>query len=75
MTLTSDELLTSEQTAALLGLKPKCLDVWRLRGQGPTFIKLGTKKQSPVRYKRSDVEGWLEANSFASTSAYSAKGN
>ena len=69
----TDELLTNEQTASLLGLKPNCLDIWRFRGQGPRFIKLGTKKQSPVRYRRSDVEAWLESNRFASTSAYQAK--
>lgn len=69
----SDELLTSEQTAAILGLKPNCLEIWRFRGQGPKFIKLGTKKQSPVRYKRSEVEAWLETNTFASTSDHSVK--
>lgn len=64
----TDELLTSEQTAAILGLKPNCMDIWRLRGKGPKFIKLGDKKQSPVRYRRSDIDAWLETNTFASTS-------
>jgi len=67
-----DNLLDNEQTAALLGIKPNTLEIWRGKSKGPTFLKLGDTPQSPVRYLRSDVIEWLRQRSFASTSAYSA---
>ena len=65
------ELLDNEQTAALLGIKPNTLEIWRLRGKGPRFVKLGRAKQCRVRYERSEVTRWLREQSFTSTSAYS----
>ena len=65
------ELLDNEQTAAMLGIKPNTLEIWRFKGKGPPFVKLGAAKQSPVRYERSEVARWLREQSFASTSAYS----
>lgn len=67
----NDELLSNEQTAELLGIKPNTLEIWRTKSRGPAFCKLGHAKQSPVRYRRSVVERWLDEQSFASTSAYS----
>lgn len=67
----NDELLDNEQTADLLGIKPNTLEIWRTKGRGPAFIKLGGAKQSPIRYRRSVVTQWLDEQSFASTSAYS----
>ena len=66
-----NDLLDNEQTSTLLGIKPNTLEIWRCKGKGPRFIKLGTEKQSPIRYRRADVENWIERQSFASTSAYS----
>jgi predicted DNA-binding transcriptional regulator AlpA len=66
------QLLDNEQTAALLGIRPNTLEIWRFRGKGPRFVKLGTGRQSAVRYERSEVMRWLREQSFASTSAYSA---
>jgi predicted DNA-binding transcriptional regulator AlpA len=51
------ELLTEQDLAAELKMKPPSLADWRHRGKGPTYIKLGQL----VRYRRSDVEDWLEA--------------
>ena len=67
-----DELLTNEQTATLLGIKPNTLEIWRCNGKGPVFIKLGTHPSSPIRYQRLRVLAWIEANTHASTSSYSA---
>jgi hypothetical protein len=67
-----DELLDNEQTAALLGIKPNTLEVWRCKGRGPNFCKLGETPQAPVRYHRSVVMEWLAGRSFASTTAYTA---
>lgn len=71
-TINLSELLDNEQTAALLGIKPNTLAIWRLKGKGPRFVKLGQASQSPVRYERAEVSRWLREQSFASTSAYSA---
>ena len=71
MTATVD-LLTNEETSALLGIKPNTLEIWRHRGKGPPFVKMGSAPQAPVRYLRSAVMDWLAQQSFASTSAYTA---
>jgi predicted DNA-binding transcriptional regulator AlpA len=67
-----DELLDNEQTAALLGIKPNTLEIWRYKGRGPAFLKLGDTPQAPVRYRRSEVTEWLARRSFASTSAFTS---
>lgn len=64
-------LLTNEETAALLGIKPNTLEIWRCKSKGPRFIKLGREKQSAIRYRGEDVSEWIDQQSFASTSAYS----
>jgi len=66
-----EDLLDNEQTAALLGIKPNTLEVWRCKGKGPAFVKMGDTPQAPVRYRSAAVRDWLERQSFASTSAYS----
>lgn len=65
------ELLDNEQTAELLGIKPNTLEIWRVRGRGPAFVKFGSAKQCRVRYQRTAVMRWLHEQSFASTSGYS----
>ena len=57
-------LLTTRQVSALWGLAEITLRVWRLKGDGPRFLKLGRN----VRYRRGDIEAWLQAHSVASTS-------
>lgn len=65
------DLLTNEEAATLLGIKPNTLEIWRTKGKGPKFLKMGDAKQAPIRYFRGDIDAWREANTFASTSAYS----
>ena len=48
-------LLTTDETARVLGLSPKTLRNWRLRGEGPTAVKLG----SAVRYPRSTIDSYI----------------
>ncbi len=63
-------LRTNDETAALLDIKPNTLEIWRGKGKGPEFIKLGDSKQAPVRYHIDDINAWLESRKFRSTSAY-----
>lgn len=66
----SPDLLTNEQTAALLGIKPNTLEIWRTKDKGPEFIKLGKTKQAPIRYHIDDIKVWLDSRKFRNTSAY-----
>jgi len=50
------DLLDSAQLAKLLGMNPNWPATARLRGDGPPFLKLGRM----VRYRRGDVEQWLD---------------
>lgn len=63
-----DELLPSSHVARWLGVS----DVWmardRVRGGGIPYLKLGLKKQSIVRYRRSDVERYIAERTRRSTS-------
>ncbi len=43
-----DRLLNEAQLAQLTNLSVRTLQAWRLRGEGPPFIKIGRS----VRYKR-----------------------
>jgi excisionase family DNA binding protein len=52
------ELLTTEQTAKLLGLKPTTLEHWRIVRKGPAFVRVGPRC---IRYRRSDLEEWVES--------------
>ncbi|MEZ5857116.1 MAG: helix-turn-helix domain-containing protein [Hyphomicrobiaceae bacterium] len=68
----TNTLLDTRQAAEMLGLSPKCLERWRVEGAGPAYIKAGPGKRARVRYRQADLDIWLEANRFTSTSAYSA---
>jgi len=49
-------LLTSKQTAELLGLPEGTLAQWRSQRRGPPYIKLEGRL---VRYRQSDLEDYL----------------
>jgi predicted DNA-binding transcriptional regulator AlpA len=57
--MNTTELLTPEQVAEMLQVHPGTLENWRVKGEGPPFVKLGGKRRSPVRYRRKDVEDWI----------------
>ncbi len=43
------DLLSNKQAARLLGIQPNTLEIWRVQGKGPPFLKLGDQPQSTVR--------------------------
>jgi len=61
------QLLTSTQTAHLIGLKPQTLRVWRLQGKGPEYIRLGNSVKARVGYSETAILDWLNARRFSST--------
>ena len=58
-------LLFTSEAAFLLGLSPRTLETLRLKGGGPPYISV-TKKA--VRYRRSDLDQWIESRCRKSTS-------
>ena len=58
------DFLNTRQAAELIGLKANTLEIWRLRGTGPKYIKFGRA----VRYRQSDLETYIEAQTRQSTS-------
>ena len=49
--------LTTIQGAAYLGLSHKTLEGYRLKRQGPDFLKIGRL----VRYRTADLDRWAES--------------
>jgi Helix-turn-helix domain len=71
-----DALLTPDQLAALHNqdglakilndeVSTKTLEKWRVRGEGPRFIRAGRK----VLYRRADIEQWLASRTVSHTHA------
>ncbi len=60
----SDDLLTNEEAAALLGIKPNTLEIWRGKGKGLTSSRWGqpNKTRFGITSTRSRL-GWLHAPS------------
>ena len=56
-------LLSTKELAEVLDVHTATLATWRHEGRGPRFIKIG----SNVRYRRSDIDDWLEAQTRSST--------
>ena len=59
------DVLTTNEAAHYLRLGKPTLDRFRLTGEGPLYAKLG----GAVRYRRADLDKWLESRLVASTSA------
>lgn len=55
-----EALLRDKEVAQMLDLKPATMRYWRSTGKGPPYFRLAGKG-SPARYRRSDVEVWLES--------------
>lgn len=66
--------LSTKAAAAIIGISPRTLRIWRCSGKGPSFTKLGDAKQAGVVYFEDDILAWLGERKFASTSAYSPTG-
>jgi predicted DNA-binding transcriptional regulator AlpA len=56
-------LYNSEELSDFLGSTPGTLAQWRFHGKGPRFVKIGRN----VRYRASDVNAWLDAQTREQT--------
>ena len=59
-----DVLLTPQQLSKYLGVTTKCLERWRMSGEGATFIRLSRKV---IRYRMDDVVAFINRRAVAST--------
>ncbi len=50
-------MLTQGQLAEWLCITPRTLEIWRLKGSGPSFRRVG----KGVRYSVEEVQAWLDA--------------
>ena len=57
--------LTTSEAAHFLHVQPATLEQWRWNGRGPNFVKIGRV----CRYRLQDLEAFLEARIFSSTTA------
>ena len=53
----TDEFLDPQGLADFFGIPVRTVYAWRTRGEGPRAHKIGRH----VRYRRDDVEDWLES--------------
>lgn len=68
-----EQLLTSREAAAYLGVTPETLDNWRCTGRSPAFIKTTPSSRGKVLYRISDITAWQDANLYASTTDVEAR--
>ncbi|MBV5341108.1 MAG: helix-turn-helix domain-containing protein [Deltaproteobacteria bacterium] len=57
------ENMKTEEAAKILQVEPSTLEQWRWQGKGPKFIKMNRA----VRYRREDLQSFIDARVFSST--------
>lgn len=60
-----DATLTTAQAAEMLGIKPGTLEIWRVYGKSPRYLKIGRRA---VRYRKSDILEFMESCTRENTS-------
>lgn len=63
------DILNTREAAAYVRLGKPTMERFRISGEGPIFVKLG----GAVRYRKADLDSWLESRRVRSTSAGGAK--
>lgn len=59
------DVLTTAEAARYVRLSKPTLERFRLTGEGPLYAKLG----GAVRYRRSELDKWVDGRLIASTSS------
>ncbi|QSR23864.1 DNA-binding protein [Hyphomonas sp. KY3] len=63
-------MLDEKQAAKHLGVSARTLRNWRVRGGGPKFVRVSARC---IRYKRGDLQDWIDRRIASHTSQYSPK--
>lgn len=61
----SNDLLSTSSAAIYLGTTERFLELLRIRGSGPKFLRLSTKC---IRYKFQHLSEWIDSKEKSSTS-------
>ena len=64
-----NELLTTLETAAWLGVSRQWLEIGRSKRYGPAYVRIGPRH---IRYKRADVIRFLQDRTHRCTAEYAA---
>ena len=67
--MTETPLLTTAEAATFVRLSRRTLEDYRTKGTGPTYRRLGKK----IYYRPEDLNNWIDARAFTSTSEYPAQ--
>jgi len=59
------KLINEHEAADYIGHSVRALQNWRVRGGGPKFVKISGRS---IRYRRCDLNDWIEARLVCSTS-------
>lgn len=62
-------LLTEKEAAKILGFSIRTLQKWRVSGNGPKYIRCSARA---IRYRRRDLDAFIEDRVKQSTSDYAA---
>jgi hypothetical protein len=61
-------ILSTTEAADHIGVCPQTLRVMRQVGDGPPFLKDARRAKSHCKYRLEDLETWLAARTYTSTS-------
>ena len=57
MNILDEPLAAEAETAAELHIQPQTLRAWRIRGQGPRYVRVGKL----IKYRSSDIRDWVQS--------------
>ena len=66
-TLVTPATLTTKEAAVYLGLSDQTLANWRVHGQGPVYLRLGSPGRPRIVYLPEDLDAFLRANRVKTT--------
>ena len=61
-----NELLHERDAALFLKLSIHQMRRWRCNGGGPAYIRVGGKNGRAIRYRKPDIDAYIEANRHGS---------
>lgn len=56
----TDRMLSPKEAAAYLQLSESWLTKWRMRGAGPSYVKLNDSQRGRIRYPESALKAWIQ---------------
>ncbi len=68
--MTPSPYLNSQEAADILRISIRTLKRMRVEGSGPRYLKAGQGTRARVLYRQADLDDWLNARTYRSTSEY-----